>query len=230
MIATYYQGGSGRVYQTFVVSRTDLRQRQLKLANVARWIGKHLAPEAPKPKTKLMKYALKIAAISLVASILISCASSGMVKKASPIVTSMPVSLDFALVETSSSLGDVGSESQFLNQSIITGLSEREIFGVVSGNKQEVSAGSGLKVEVEIKTIKKVSDNARVWAGGLAGRASILIHVTVSDLISGKQIEVFDVEGKSGKSAEAGTTNEAIQQAANQVVVEMVKISMQTSE
>jgi len=36
MIATYYQGGSGRVYQTFVVSRTDLKQRQLKLTNVAR--------------------------------------------------------------------------------------------------------------------------------------------------------------------------------------------------
>jgi len=177
-----------------------------------------------------MKWVLKSATLLFFLAGLCGCASSGMVKKASPIVTSMPVSLDFALVETSSSLSDVGSESQFLNQSIITGLSEREIFGVVSGNKQEVSSGSGLKVEVEIKAIKKVSDNARVWAGALAGRASILIHVTVSDLISDKQIEVFDVEGKSGKSAEAGTTNEAIQQAANQVVVEMVKISMQTSE
>ena len=177
-----------------------------------------------------IKGAVNFAAISIAVLTLVGCASSGQVKKASPIQTGIPVSLDFALVETSSSLGDVEPESQFLNQSIISGLNERHMFGVVSGNEQDVSSGKGLKVEVEIKEIKKVSDNARVWRGGLAGRASILIHVTVSDLVSGKQIEVFEAEGKSGKSAAAGTTNEAIQQAANHVVVEIVKISMQTSE
>jgi hypothetical protein len=66
--------------------------------------------------------------------------------------------------------------------------------------------------------------------GGLAGRARIVIQVTVTDLNSGNQIETFEVEGKSGKSAEAGTTDEAIQRAAEQVVAEMAEISSRTSQ
>ncbi len=178
----------------------------------------------------LLMRPLGFAAIGLVCSILFGCASSGGVRNATPIVTSMPVSLDFVLVETTSSLSAVEPENRFLKDALITGLNERQIFGTVSGNKQDVNSAGGLKVKVEIKEIKRVSDTARVWAGGLAGRASILIHVTVSDLVSGKSIEEFDAEGKSGKSAAAGTTNEAIQQAVNQVVLEMVKISMQTHE
>jgi hypothetical protein len=63
----------------------------------------------------------------------------------------------------------------------------------------------------------------------LAGQARILVHVTVSDLSSGNQIEVFEVEGKSGKSAFAGTTDEAIQLAAEQIVAKVVKLYSQTS-
>ena len=177
-----------------------------------------------------MKRALDFTALLFVLLGLLGCASSGRVRNATPILTSQPVSLDFVLVETSSSLNDLESEKRFLRESIITGLNERQIFGTVSGRKADVASGNGLKLKAEIREIKKVSDEARVWAGALAGRAQILIQVTVSDLISGKQIEAFEAEGKSGKSAGAGTTNEAIQQAANQVVAEMVKISMQTSE
>ena len=177
-----------------------------------------------------MKWVLKSAMLLLVFAGLCGCASSGVVKNATPILTSRPVSLDFVFVETSSSLKDLETETHLLNESIISGLKQTEIFGSVSGNKADVSSGNGLMVKDEIKDIKKVSDEAQVWAGSLAGRASILIHVTVSDLKTGNQIDVFEAEGKSGKSSNAGTTNEAIQQAANQVVAEMVKISMQTSQ
>jgi hypothetical protein len=53
--------------------------------------------------------------------------------------------------------------------------------------------------------------------------------VTVSDLNSGNQIEVFEAEGKSGKSALAGTTDEAIQMAAEQIVEKVVKLHTQSS-
>ena len=177
-----------------------------------------------------MKWVLKSATLSLVLAGLCGCASSGMVTNATPILTSKPVSLDFVFVETSSPLNDLEPEKLSLNQAIITGLKQKEIFGTVSGKWEEVSSGSGLKIKIEITEIKKVSDDARVWAGALAGRARILIHVAVSDLNTAKEIELFEVEGNSGKSSSAGTTNEAIQQAANQVVVEMGKISMQTSQ
>ena len=188
------------------------------------------APDMPHKPSKVLKRAINFTALLFVAAILTSCASSGVVRNATPILTSKPVSLDFVYVETSSSLSDLDPEKAVLNQSIITGLKQKEIFGVVSGKWEEVSTGTGLRIKIEIKEIKKVSDDARVWAGALAGRARILIHVTVSDLNAGNQIEAFEVEGNSGKSSSAGTTNEAIQQAANQVVVELVKISMQTSQ
>jgi hypothetical protein len=99
----------------------------------------------------------------------------------------------------------------------------------VSGNKADINSSSGIKVAADIKEINKVSDNARLWTGALAGQARILVHVTVSDLSSGNQIEVFEAEGKSGKSAFAGITDEAIQLAADQIVAKVVKLYTQTS-
>jgi hypothetical protein len=63
----------------------------------------------------------------------------------------------------------------------------------------------------------------------LAGQARILVQVTVSDLSSGNQIEVFDAEGKAGKSAFAGTTDEAIQLAAGQIAAKVFKLYAQSS-
>ena len=69
----------------------------------------------------------------------------------------------------------------------------------------------------------------RVWAGSWAGEAIIVVHVTVSDLKSRQLVESFDAEGKSGKSAWAGTTDEAVQLAASQIVAEVVKINAKTA-
>jgi hypothetical protein len=99
----------------------------------------------------------------------------------------------------------------------------------VSGNIADINSGSGIKVAADIKEINKVSDNARLWAGALAGQARILVQVTVSDLSSGNQIEVFDAEGKAGKSAFAGTTDEAIQLAAGQIAAKVFKLYAQSS-
>lgn len=178
-----------------------------------------------------MKYAFTLVATLLVVLIFAGCStSSGVVRRASPISTSKPVSLDFVLVETSSSLSDVESERRLLNSLIITGLKETGFFGSVSGNKADGNSGSGIKLSAEIKEIQTVSDNARLWMGGLAGRARIVVEVTVTDFNSANQIEKFEAEGKSGKSAMAGTTDEAIQRAAEQVVAQMAEISSRTSQ
>ena len=99
----------------------------------------------------------------------------------------------------------------------------------MSGNKADGNSGGGIEVTADIKEINKVSDNARSWTGALAGQARILVHVTVSDLSSGNQIEVFEAEGKAGKSAFAGTTDEAIQLAARQIVAKVFKLYAQSS-
>lgn len=178
-----------------------------------------------------MKCALKIAATFLVLLTLAGCASSsGVVRNASALSINNPVSLDFVSVETSSSLGGLDSEKRLLDDSVILGLKETGFFGSVGGNAAETNAGSGITIKVEITEIQKISDTARLWMGWLAGQARIVVQVTVADLNSGKQIERFEAEGASGKSAKAGTTDEAIQRAAEQVVAEMIEIRSRISQ
>ena len=178
----------------------------------------------------IVKYILKSAATLFFLLALVGCASSGAIKNASPLSTNRPVSLDFILVETSSSLNGLDAENFFLKDTLITGLGETGLFGSISGNLAGTNSSSGIKVKADIKEIQKVSDSARLWMGAFAGRARILLQVTVTDLNSGYQIETFEAEGVSGKSARAGTTDEAIQRAVDVVVAEMVKISRQTSQ
>ena len=177
-----------------------------------------------------MKCVFNLAAILFVLLNLVGCASpSGVVKNDSSVLISKLASLDFIFVESTSSLGDLETEKHLLGDLIVSGLKEKQWFTSVSGNKADVNSGSGIKVAADIKEINKVSDNVRLWAGALAGQARILVHVTVSDLSSGNQIEVFEAEGKSGKSAFAGTTDEAIQLAAGQIVAKVFKLYTQTS-
>ena len=73
-----------------------------------------------------------------------------------------------------------------------------------------------------------MTDDARLWYGALAGQARIVVEVKVSDLASGDPVVTFVVEGKSGKSAKAGTTDEAVQSAAGRIVSEVVKLNAQS--
>jgi Domain of unknown function (DUF4410) len=177
----------------------------------------------------MMKYAFQFTAILAGLLTLAGCASTGVVRNASPVSTSLPVSLDLVLVETTSSLKSPGTARRLLDEAIISGLRETHLFGMVGGNPADLNSGHGIKVRADIQEIKMVSRSARAWFGALAGKAQILVQVTVSDLKSGLPIEVFEAEGNSGQSARAGTTDQAVQRAADVIVAEMVKISRLTS-
>ncbi len=177
----------------------------------------------------MMKFVVKLIPI-LAVMILAGCASAGRVRGASP-VTAHPFDLNLIFVKSSSALGDVELEKQMLTDRIVSGLKETHLFTEVSADRGELGAGSGITVSADIKAIRKISKEKRLWAGAMAGRARIQIQVTVSDLNSGNQIETFEAEGESsGGSSLAGTTDEAIQQAAERVVGEVVKINAQTAE
>ena len=178
-----------------------------------------------------MRHVLKLTTVLFALLTFVGCASSsGVVKNASPMVTGKPVSLDFILVETTSSIDGLKPEQHRVNDAIISGLNETELFKSVSADKADASSDQGVKVKANIVEIRKVSDDARSWVGAWAGRARILVHVTVSDLSSGTSIETFEAEGVSGGSAKSGTTDEAIQQAAAQIVTEIVKINSETGQ
>jgi hypothetical protein len=157
------------------------------------------------------------------------CASSGVITKASPISTSTPVSLDFALIQTSASSSAAEAFAPTLNDKIIIDLREKQIFNSVAENQPD-SSDEGIKVKAVITKIKDVSPDSRAWFGSLAGQAEIFIQLTVSDLKTGKQIQTFETEGKSGAYAKAGTTDAAIQLAAHQIVDQIIEITRRTSQ
>jgi hypothetical protein len=168
----------------------------------------------------------------LVLLTLTGCASSGAIRHASPIATSSPVSIDFALVEISAGSDGLEIERHLLDELIVSELRGRNVFGDVDEKLADASGSSGIKIKVEIKEIKRVSKGEREWAGALAVRAQIVVEAAVSDLSSGKLIETFAAQGESSGAsnlAGTGTTEEAIQRAAEQVVAQVINISRQTA-
>jgi|GEM_PF-1033160 len=161
---------------------------------------------------------------------LTGCTTSSGTVTSSPVMTSQPVSMNAIMVATASPLPGLEAEKTRLNDRIISSLRGTELFTSVSGAQAGTDAGGGIKIAVEIQAIHKVADNSRQWFGALAGQATIAVQVTVTDLSSGHLIEVFGAEGKSGASARAGTTDEAIQRAAEQVTAEIVKLNAQTGQ
>src|SRR5665213_1180305 len=129
-----------------------------------------------------MKCAFTSAAISFVLLIFVGCASSNVVKVTSPVMLSKPVSMDVIYVTIASSTNSLEAERNELSDAVISGLTASEMFTTVTADKMALGSGNEIKINAEIKEIKRVSDDAREWAGALAGRAHILVQVTASDL------------------------------------------------
>ena len=172
---------------------------------------------------------LFVASLFVVANLAGCASSSATVSPAQPVMTSEPASLDFILVSTTSDLGNVEGERRSFNDQVLSGLRETGLFASVEDENTTNNPGTGIKVESKITGITKVTHGARLWYGGLAGRARVVVQVNISDLGTGKQIEAFEVEGNSGNSARSGLTDEAIQRAAEQVVSEVVQINSRTA-
>jgi hypothetical protein len=174
---------------------------------------------------------LKFTLLPLALLMLAGCTSSGFVQGVSPITANRPFALDLIHVKTSSTSGGLAAEAQMLNDAIVSGLREAHLFQAVSGNRAELGSGSGITVSAEITAIEKISKSRRLWAGALAGRARIRIRVLVADLNSGRPMETFEAGGESsGGSALAGTTDEAIDRAADEVVREVLNLNAQTAQ
>lgn len=179
-----------------------------------------------------MRCLFAIIGMILVVCVLAGCKSSSpTVNSPAPIKARSLASVDFSfiLVNATNSSPDLQTETSLLRDFILSGLRETGQFA----NVEEINtngATSGIKILVSIKQITRVTKDSRDWFGGLAGRAQVLVPVTISDLGTGKPIEVFEVVGQSGASARAGTTDEAIQRAAATVVAEIGSLNSQAAQ
>ena len=179
----------------------------------------------------MIKAVLKVAAILFMLAVFVGCASSSHPAiQPKPVIFSKPISLDCIFVNTTSPLSRVEAEKKELNDAIVSELRESELFVKVSDDRTDANSSPGIKIEAEIMEIKRVTDEARDWAGVLAGKARIVVHVTISDLATRNRIESFECEGRSGQMAYGGTTEEAIQRVAEVIRREVVKLNAQSSQ
>ena len=105
-----------------------------------------------------MKYAFKSALIFTVLLTLVGCASSNVVKVASPVMFSKPVSMDVIYVIIASSTNSLETERHELSDAVISGLNESKMFGTVTGDKVAVGSGSGIRINADIKEIKRLRE------------------------------------------------------------------------
>jgi hypothetical protein len=176
-----------------------------------------------------MKPALTFIATLICALLFAGCASpSASLNSTGPISVTPSLSLDSILVQTSSSIPGLDAEKRTLGDAIVSGLNETGLFTEVSTIATNLTSTNIVRIQADIKTIKQVSTDARVWVGAWAGQAQIQVQVTVS--AAGQKIETFEAEGKSGKSAWAGTTDEAVQMAAGQIVTEITRINSKAAQ
>ena len=180
-----------------------------------------------------MKYRIAIFFPIFVLLALAGCATSPHgANLPAPVKSDRLASLDFnfILVNTTCSSPDLEADTSLLKDSILSGLRETGLFPDVGDMATNGLAGGGIKIVASIKQITKVSDHSRVWFGGLAGHAEVVVQVNVSDLTTGRPVELFEADGSTGASAWAGTTKEAIQQAATKVAAEIANLDSQAAQ
>jgi hypothetical protein len=178
-----------------------------------------------------MKCRFAVWAVILWVSGLAGCATSHHANPLPPpVIVGKPASLDFILVNATNTLPDLQTETTELQDAIVSGLRETGLFADLDVIAPKEVQNGGIKILATIKQINKVSKSARVWYGGLAGRARVVVRVEISDLVTGTPIEEITVEGHTKAAAGAGLTDEAIQLAALQVVDEIKKLNVQKAQ
>ena len=152
----------------------------------------------------------------------LGCASSGAILSASA-MDGRIAAHDTVVVVVESDLPNSDRARQQLPYRILSGLNESGRFARLEFEPPP-DAPSYLLVTARITKLRTVSDVARVLVGGLAGRASILVDVELTDHPSASSLATFQAEGKSSAgSIWCGTTEQAVQRAAEQFVAKILE-------
>jgi hypothetical protein len=123
------------------------------------------------------------------------------------------------LLNVSSQVSGTSGEIVQLEASTIAKLREKGLFDKVISGSSSPDARADLRVNAKIIQLKRVSPGARVMVGAMAGRAGVDVEVELYDLKENKSIGTFTVQGRSsGGTAFAGTTPQAVERAAEQIV------------
>lgn len=138
------------------------------------------------------------------------CASTGALHTKTPITVKL-ANYRTILLYVSSQVPESSGETIQLGSIITDKLHNRGLFEKVLVASTSPGCQAELELNAEIVELKKVSPGART----LTGRAGIVVDVVLTDMNTSTSIGSFRAEGKSST---AGTTSQAIERAAEQVV------------
>lgn len=155
---------------------------------------------------------IRFVAVLLMAGLVSACAASGSVQTLSAQAPAVDSSKAGA-VEVSTALPDKADSADALKRAIVSQLVNKKVFKSVT----DIDASDYL-LRVSVVEVNEVSQGARIMFGALAGQAAITANVEVYDRKQGRVLSSIVAKGaSSGGHVFAGTTQEAIDQAATQI-------------
>lgn len=155
---------------------------------------------------------IRFVAVLLMAGLVSACAASGSVQTLSSQAPAVDSSKAGA-VEVSTALPDKADSADALKRAIVSQLVNKKVFKSVT----DIDASDYL-LRVSVVEVNEVSQGARIMFGAFAGQAGITANVEVYDRKQGRVLSSLVAKGSSsGGHVFAGTTQEAIDQAATQI-------------
>lgn len=154
----------------------------------------------------------RIILVILTAGVLSACAASGSIQTLSANTPAVD-SAKSGGVEVSTVLPDKADSATALKSAIVAQLINKKVFKSVT----DVNS-SDYVLKVNVVDVSEVSQGARIFLGALAGQAGITANVEIYDRREGRTLSSMVAKGSSsGGHVFAGTTQEAIDQAAAQI-------------
>ena len=146
---------------------------------------------------------------------LMGCASTSSIN--STLTPAVPLdSFKTISVSVQTKVEDSEKETQTFKNILISELKKKNKWELVDGSTQ-----TQINLTATITNLNKVSTAGRLFAGALAGRASVDVDVMLKDA-KGNMISQFSVNGKSsGGTIFAGTTDQALEKAGEQIAAFM---------
>ena len=122
-------------------------------------------------------------------------------------------------VRVTSDVSGAETEIALLESFIIAQLRSSTIFDKVYSAVAGSTRASDLRLSATITQLRRVSAGERMMVGAFAGRGKVVVRIELHDDKTGKVIGRATAEGiTSGGTAFAGTTPQAIERVAEQVV------------
>lgn len=148
-------------------------------------------------------------------SILTGCASGGATHYSQPLNASLS-DYKSMTVSVTSSVANTDALVMMIESVILSSLSNQGKYSrITSGNV----ADTELKTSVVITKIRDVDTFDRVMLGAFAGQGKVFADVELTEMKSGRVLAKGSVEGTtSGGSIFAGTTPQAAERVANEVI------------